>query len=89
MPSRAFKILLEILSSSRDLHLIRFWRHASFIILLNDAASGGSVEVLFPSMKLSSVCHEYWRMAYMHPDGWYVRFEHRGICLWNDSSCVE
>lgn len=84
LPSRAFKISLGTLSASRGLHLIRFGRHVSYIILVNDAASEGSVEVLFPSMRFSFVCHEYWRMTHMHHDGWNLKFEHRGVCLWDD-----
>ena len=60
-----------------------------YIILANDAPSGGSAENLFPSMKFSFVCHEYWRMAHMHPYGWNLGFERRRACLWNDSFCVE
>ena len=50
LPSMAFKISLEILFGLGNLPLDRFWRHVSYIVLVND---GGSVhEVFFPSMKL-------------------------------------
>jgi hypothetical protein len=89
LPSRAFKKSLGTLSASRGLHLIRFGRHVSYIILVNDAASEGSVEVLFLSMKFSFVCHEYWRMTHMHHDGWNLRFEHRGFVFGMIIFCVE
>lgn len=59
LSSGTFEISLEILSSLRGLCLLIFGRHVAYIILVNDAASEGSVEVLFPSMKFSFVCHEY------------------------------
>lgn len=62
----------------------------SYTILVNDAASGGSEEVvLFSSMKPSFVCHGYWWMAHMHLGGGSIGFDHRGVGLWNDSLCVE
>lgn len=45
---RIFNILLEILSSPRELLLDRFWRQVSYTILVSGAASGGNEEeVLF------------------------------------------
>ena len=65
-----FRILLEILSSPRDLPLDRFWTHVSYILLVYDATSGGSMdEVILPSIKPYVVCHGYWQMAHMHASG--------------------
>ena len=45
-------------------------------------SSGRNVEeVLFLNMKPSFVFHGYWRMTHMHLDGWFVKFEHRGLSL--------
>ena len=40
-------ISLGIISSMGSLHLDRFWRQMSHIIIMNDAASGRSVGVVF------------------------------------------
>lgn len=85
-----FRISLGILSSPENLPLDGLWRHMSYIILVNDAVSVGSVEeALISNMKLSFVCHVYWRMTHMHPNRWYVGSKHRGVCFWNDYFCVE
>jgi hypothetical protein len=46
-PSRAFRISLGILIRLGDLPLDRFSEHVSYLILMNDVASGGNVEELF------------------------------------------
>jgi hypothetical protein len=52
-PSRAFRISLGILFRLGDLPLNRFSKHVSYLILMNDAASGGNVEVFFLIINLS------------------------------------
>lgn len=47
LPSMAFRILLGILVGPWNLPLDRFWRHVSYMILVNNAASGGRVEEVF------------------------------------------
>lgn len=52
----------------------------AYIILVNYVASGGNVEeAFFSSTKLSIVCHGYWQIGHMHPDGWSMRSQHRGF----------
>ena len=63
----------------RGLPLDRFWRHVSYIFLVNDVTNGGNAEeVLFKSIKPSFICHGYWRMAHMHHDGWSIGSKYRG-----------